>query len=109
MPVRSRYRRCRYCPALVIWAETPRGRRMPVDVERVPKGNVRLIWRDLYDDPLAVVLSSRLIEELRAENARAYEQGFSDEEELRLHTSHFATCPKSEEARRKAQAAAAAA
>jgi len=105
-PTRSRYRNCRSCRALMMWCETPKGSRMPVDVERRPDGNVRVIFRRLYDEPLAVVLGPAQLEAARAEHREHYEQGLTDEPELRLYTSHFATCPQAEKHRRAKTAAA---
>jgi hypothetical protein len=105
-PTRSRYGRCRSCRALIVWCETTSGRRMPVDLDRVPEGNVKLIWRKHYDEPLALVLGSRQLERERAEVAAAHEQGISEERELLLYTSHFATCRHAERWRRRRTAAA---
>ena len=106
MPQRSRYSRCRSCRALIIWCETEHGRRMPVDLERTPTGNVRVVWRHLYDEPLAIVLGRAGLELARAENQRAFEQGITDEEELLLYTSHYVTCPHAERWRQRRKAAA---
>jgi hypothetical protein len=88
-----------------MWAETTRSRRMPVDVARRPDGNVKLVFQRVYEDPLAVVLGPRQLEQARAEHAAAVEQGLTDEPELLLYTSHFATCPQAAKHRRKTKAA----
>lgn len=65
---------CRSCGAPVIWAETERGRSMPVDAQRSRKGNIALRLRaDVR--PLARVLRP--------------DQCFG---RIDLRTSHFATC-----------------
>jgi hypothetical protein len=100
MPMKPRFTRCRSCRALVFWAETSRGKRMLVDEKRVAEGNVKVTWRELYDEPLAIVLGSAGLALAQAEHKAALEQGLTDEPELMLHTSHFATCPDAERWRR---------
>lgn len=39
-------KKCRSCNALIIWSVTRRGRRMPVDAEPRPNGNVTLRHQD---------------------------------------------------------------
>jgi len=73
---------CGSCPAPIIWARTPAGKRMPVDAEPTPDGNVTLVPPlESYDSPLAVVSSER------------------DPSSTR-YTSHFATCPNADSHRR---------
>lgn len=64
--------KCRSCGASIIWAETAAGKRMPVDVEPSPAGNVALEPRPGLD-PLATVNEPLFASSLRK--------------------SHFATCP----------------
>lgn len=78
---------CRSCGALVVWAITPRGKRMPVDVEPSPAGNVVLVDPEDPTDPPRVVL-------LHTESERATVPV------EKLHTSHFATCTHAAEHRR---------
>jgi hypothetical protein len=101
-----KYSRCRSCRALCVWAETEKGKRMLVDVKRVPHGNVRLVWRAAYEEPLAIVLGKVGLELANAEHTAALENGLTDEPELLLHTSHFATCPHADKHRRRRMAAA---
>lgn len=71
---------CRSCGAPVIWTVTERGKRMPVDAEPVPGGNVRLEQSTAGAPPTAVYTkASPLVVE---------------------HTSHFATCEQAGEWRR---------
>lgn len=106
MPLRSRYSRCRSCRAFVVWADTVHGKRMMVDVDRRPDGNILLIWRKAYDEPLADVLGERRLQTARAEAKIAYEQGLTDEPELRLNTRHLDTCPQADQDRRSRRVAA---
>lgn len=71
---------CRFCGRPVIWAQTAAGRRMPVDAEPNPAGNVALVSLSgaATDRPLAMVLHT--------EFARA-----STPDEV-IHTSHMKTC-----------------
>lgn len=66
------------CRAPFQWAETANRRRMPVDLEPVDVGNVRLTTRSLLV-PLAEVLKGAELEAAR----RAGEP---------LYLAHFATC-----------------
>lgn len=69
---------CRSCGAPIRWARTSTGKRMPVDAEPNPDGNVTLIPPlESADFPLAVVSSER------------------DPSVIR-YTSHFATCPNAD-------------
>jgi hypothetical protein len=82
-----------------MWCETPKGKRMPVDVDRSPAGNVRVTYPKFYDDPLAETLTRVGMEMARAEFEQAREAGLTDEPELMLHTCHWATCPNADKAR----------
>lgn len=69
---------CRSCEALIIWAETTNGKRMPIDERPTAKGNL-------------VYVSGE---------ARA---ATDDDRRLKrpLYTSHFATCPDAATFRRR--------
>ena len=78
--------RCRSCKAPIRWAVTEAGRPIPLDLEPVDAGNVRL------DDarvpggaPIAVIVFSEDREAFAGE----------------LYLSHFATCPYAQEHRRR--------
>lgn len=71
--------RCRDCPAEIVWATTALGKRMPVDADPHPEGNVRLIPQP-GAAPTAVTLR---IDDLRSALAAGAE----------LYRSHFVTCP----------------
>ena len=73
---------CRSCDAPIIWAITSKGRRMPVDAEPRPDGNVELIDSGGMM-PQTVVHAQP---PLAAENP--------------LHTPHHMTCPQAHEWRR---------
>jgi hypothetical protein len=101
-----RLSRCRSCQALCIWAETEKGKRMLVDYDRVPHGNVRLVSREAYDEPLAIVLGKVGRKLVEAEHAVAFQNGLTEEEELLLHTPHWATCPHADKHRKAREVAA---
>jgi hypothetical protein len=63
--------RCRTCGADIQWALTTNGKRMPVDAEPTPEGNIRLrkIDGEVFADVVAPLSSDK------------------------LRLSHFATCP----------------
>lgn len=64
---------CRTCPAQITWARTEKGKRIPLDVGRVPDGNITV----------------------DAEGVAHYvTPGTGD------RVSHFATCPNAKEHRR---------
>lgn len=71
---------CRYCGEPVVWALTKTGKRMPVDPQPDPAGNVVLTTTtgSLSETPLALVLGSA---DQRAE--------VNPDD---LHTSHMQTC-----------------
>ena len=77
---------CRSCGAAVTWTVTEAGKRMPVDFEPHPDGNVLLLppYPNVPDTPRASVLGP-----LEVEIATAA-----------LHRSHFATCPDADSWRR---------
>jgi hypothetical protein len=70
---------CKSCGAEVLWARTRKGRRMPLDAEPSPDGNIRLA------DGVAEVVG----EDQRGGN-----------EDLFL--SHFVTCPQAAQHRSRA-------
>jgi hypothetical protein len=69
---------CRSCGAEIVWAETPKGRRMPVDAHPYPNGNLRL------DN-----MEGRIVATVR-----------KPEPGQRRYRPHFATCPQSSDWRR---------
>jgi hypothetical protein len=66
---------CRSCGKPIIWAVTPAGKKIPVDVEPVFGGNIALD-RDHVDGEMHAT--------------------FDKPGQRRLYKSHFATCPKAE-------------
>jgi len=87
--------RCRACDAQIVWAVTEGGRRMPVDAELRPDGNIVLVHREVGRPPTVRVVGKPERDELAAQAARRGE-------ELRLFVSHFASCPEAEQFRRVA-------
>lgn len=78
--------RCRSCQAPVVWANTVNDRRMPVDAEPSPDGNI--VLDDLGDDrltPLAIVVDPG--EPMLGDPPR--------------YMSHYATCPDAERWRKR--------
>lgn len=74
------------CRRRILWAETSKGNRMPVDPTPTPEtGNVILEPRP-GRLPLAQVLAGSALDDARAMH-------------LELHHSHFATCPAAAEHR----------
>lgn len=73
---------CRSCPAQIIWAVTERGKRMPVDVDPVPGGNVQLV--EQHGQLTAVVVPAK----------RAFGR-------MNLRKSHFTTCPQADQWRKR--------
>jgi hypothetical protein len=67
--------KCRNCGRPIIWAKTPRGKRMPLDASPSPEGTLCLV-ADLIS-----FLKSVHLEMLRGDGTP-------------LYTSHFQTCPK---------------
>jgi hypothetical protein len=78
---------CRSCKAEVIWADTAKGKRMPVDATPNPAGTVVLVDQGVTNPPLAMVIHTE------------QEQASAPPESL--HTSHFATCPNADRHRRR--------
>ena len=69
---------CRSCEALIIWAETATGKRMPIDERPTAKGNL------VYVSGVARAATD---EDRRLKRP--------------LYTSHFATCPDAPMFRRR--------
>jgi hypothetical protein len=82
-------RACRSCGALVVWTETSKGRRMPVDAEPAENGNLRLVERE-GEVPLAVNDTE--------ETTALFATGASGDD--RRYVSHFATCQQAKQWRR---------
>jgi hypothetical protein len=77
--------RCRSCGAPIRWTRTEKGRRMPIDPEPVPEGNI--VLRELDEaTPLALSVPPA---------------AFPDEPR---YLSHFATCPDAAKHRRRSAA-----
>ena len=72
---------CKSCGAELLWAKTPNGRMMPLDVQPVPDGNIKLLG-----DGTCEVLTKDDLEHI---DEKCDLSGYVP----RLHTSHFATCP----------------
>jgi hypothetical protein len=79
--------KCRSCGAAILWAETPAGRRMPLDEKPTTAGNILLGLRH-ERPPIALYQTEQQLEPLRAEG------------EL-LYVSHFATCKDAKRWRKK--------
>jgi len=73
---------CKSCGATIKWAVTTKNKRMPIDLEPHPKGNIQLQDQGKWHPPLAVVHS------VRAPGIEYY-------------ISHFATCPSAAQHKRK--------
>lgn len=76
---------CTFCNALVVWAETSSGKRIPVDPDPGFAGNV-ILSQGAKGEVYARVLTKR--------DDRPQGPVF--------HRSHFSTCPKASKARRSA-------
>lgn len=79
---------CRYCPAMVLWCRTSTGGWMPVNRDATADGDTR-VTLNTTDDPglhVHVLTKAELSEHDPAEP---------------LRKSHFATCPRADEARRR--------
>lgn len=72
---------CRSCGAPVRWVETSKGKKMPIDINPNPNGNVILIdgvAHYVKDDPFE-----------------------KPEETAKRYVSHFATCPNAQKHRKE--------
>lgn len=72
---------CRSCGARITWLETDGGKKIPVDEDPVPYGNIVVIGG------MAHVIGTRDVSELAFVEPR--------------YRSHFATCPQAKEWRRR--------
>ena len=84
-------RQCRWCKAPIVWALTPKGRRMPIDPLPHPGGSVR-VTRQGDGQLHAEVLRRELDPDLA---------------EVPLWRPHYATCPQTADTRRPHLAAVA--
>ncbi len=75
---------CRSCGVPIIWTVTHKGRKMPVDAEAVPNGNIRL--RQEGDKVIAEYPGK--------------EHPSLLEDDRKRYVSHFATCDHSDEWRK---------
>lgn len=75
--------RCRSCQAEIVWAETERGKRMPVDAAPNPRNGSIVLRERAGEAPLAI--------------AGVPDEAFPGEPR---YTSHFATCPEAARWRR---------
>lgn len=66
--------KCRWCKKPIKWADTETRRKMPLDRDPNPAGNVQLV------NGVATILAGLLLDEARESNTV-------------LHMPHFATCP----------------
>lgn len=80
---------CRSCQAPILWADTAKGERMPVDEKPVDAGNVLLHITD--DSPQPKLIAGVL--------TRGQAAGARDRQE-RLYRSHFVSCPNASGHRR---------
>ena len=92
--------KCRFpeCKAPVRWVTTAMGRSMPLNVDPVPpgtRGALVLIGERAFGLADAV---QRLAEMFDVDEAEAHRMAM---EEYVWHLSHFATCPKAQQARRR--------
>lgn len=76
---------CRSCRAQIIWAETEKGRRMPLDAQPVMGGNI-FLQRRPHQEPLAIYKTAE-------ERAQMQSSEF--------FVSHFVTCLQSQKWRKK--------
>lgn len=76
--------KCKSCGAEIVWTETTRGRRMPVDAEPSERGNVLVAGLKPEPMPKAYVYGSLEALQLR-------DQG------VELHAAHHATCPNADD------------
>lgn len=78
--------RCRTCKAEIRWAVTEQGRPIPLDLEPVPDGNIRLAAAHaLGGMARAIVVPEQRRGELAGE----------------LYRPHFASCPHADQHRRR--------
>lgn len=108
---------CRSCGAAVIWAETEKGKRIPVDPTPVEGGNIRFIVR-YHLPPVAVIVpkgvthaalqcgavcyygtESEIENKIENEKRGPFPKGWASWP-LELYKSHFATCPNAQKHRK---------
>ena len=77
--------KCRSCGAAVLWAMTRNAKRMPIDAQPVPEGNMVLT---LKAGPPQALLVEKFYADKHTEPGR------------NRYTSHFSTCPNAQEHRR---------
>jgi hypothetical protein len=83
-PVKIPYRRCSSCNALIFWALTKNGKRIPIDAEPVSNGNLRVEWSPDFETATAFVVGPD--RSLWPENR---------------YVSHFSSCPNAAQHRRR--------
>jgi hypothetical protein len=79
---------CSSCAAPIIWAETKRGSRIPIDAQPVDGGDL-------------VLRRQRGDEALLALHAAVNVESFDPRPGERRYVSHFATCPDADQHRRR--------
>jgi hypothetical protein len=78
---------CRTCRASIMWAFTTSGKRIPVDADPVPDGNLALLPSTMLgQDPTAIVVAPGA--QLLGDDGVRY-------------VSHFVTCPYADQHRRR--------
>jgi hypothetical protein len=77
---------CRSCRARIVWAVTEAGRRIPLDAEASPTGNLAQVEALADGTPVVAFLDPE-----------------APEPEAGRYLSHFATCPNAKEWRRGAR------
>lgn len=81
----SKSSKCRACGEPLVWAVSQKGRMMPVEKEPHPEGTVQLTERN----------GSWYAKILKADEARTFQGP--------LYRSHFSSCPKADQFRRRRQ------
>lgn len=86
---------CRSCHAEIWWAVTAGGKRMPVDSEPTPDGNVIVVGTDPGS-------TTEAVPQVRVLAGPAVSTGtLFDEVDQPRYTSHFATCPNADTHRKR--------
>ena len=83
--------KCRACGAPIVWAESERGRMMPIDAEPSPRGNLIKIGVAERVDPLRRRYSTVPIVGVVAAD---------DPSPAERYLSHFASCPHADQLRK---------
>lgn len=81
---------CRSCEAPIVWAWTANGKRVPLDPEQRPDGNLEIIGDHVDEDGRSAPLVRYL---KKGEDLTLLGPG-------ERFVTHFATCPNAEEHRR---------